>query len=80
MLGALTTDVLVHTWDLARAAGVDPALDQELCGEACEAARAAGVGAASEMFAPSVKVRPDADAATRLIALYGRDPDWVASR
>jgi uncharacterized protein (TIGR03086 family) len=80
VLGALTTDVLVHTWDLARAADIDPALDQELCGEACEAARAAGVGAASEMFAAAVEARPNADAATRLVALYGRDPAWAAGR
>jgi uncharacterized protein (TIGR03086 family) len=80
MLGALTTDVLVHTWDLARAADVDPALDPELCDEAYAAARAAGVGAATELVAAAVEVPLDADAATRLIALYGRDPAWGVGR
>jgi uncharacterized protein (TIGR03086 family) len=76
MLGALTTDVLVHTWDLARAASVDPQLDAELCTLAYDAARAAGVGAATEMVHAEVPVPADADAPTRLIALYGRDPAW----
>ena len=31
------------------------------------------------MFQPAVAVADDADAATRLIAFYGRDPDWRAS-
>jgi uncharacterized protein (TIGR03086 family) len=76
MLGALTTDVLVHTWDLARAASVDPQLDAELCTLAYDAARAAGVGGATEMVHAEVPVAANADAPTRLIALYGRDPAW----
>jgi len=31
LLPVLTTDVLVHHLDLARAVGVDPQLDPELC-------------------------------------------------
>src|SRR3954452_16977679 len=31
LLGVLTTDVLVHTWDLSNAAGHDVELDPELC-------------------------------------------------
>ena len=76
MLGALTTDVLVHTWDLARAASVDPQLDTELCAAAYDAAQRAGVGAETAMMHAEVPVADDADAATRLIALYGRDPAW----
>jgi uncharacterized protein (TIGR03086 family) len=76
MLGALTTDVLVHTWDLARAASVEPQLDVELCTLAYDAARAAGVGAPSEMFHTAVEPPADSDAPTHLIALYGRDPAW----
>ena len=78
MIGALTTDVLVHTWDLARAASVDPALDDELCALAYDNARAAGFGAATEMFHAEVPVPDGADAATRLIALCGRNPAWHA--
>jgi hypothetical protein len=31
LVAALTQDVLVHTWDLARAVGADDRLDPELC-------------------------------------------------
>ena len=79
MLGALTTDVLVHTWDLARAAGVDPQLDAALCAAAYDAARRAGVGAETEMVHAEVPVPADADTPTRLVALHGRDPAWRTS-
>jgi uncharacterized protein (TIGR03086 family) len=71
-------DVLVHTWDLARAAGLDPALDPE------EVRR--GLGAilsmdeealvASGQFGRRVPVPEDADPQTRMIAATGRDPAW----
>jgi uncharacterized protein (TIGR03086 family) len=76
MLTALTTDVLVHTWDLARAANLDPALDDDLCALAYERGRAFGMGVANDMHAAEIAVRADADAVTRLIALSGRDPGW----
>jgi uncharacterized protein (TIGR03086 family) len=77
LLDALTTDVLVHTWDLARAIGDDVALDGELCRDAYERAlpnderlRSSG------MFGPRVPVAADADAQTLLLAFLGRDPGW----
>jgi uncharacterized protein (TIGR03086 family) len=76
MLDALTTDVLVHTWDLARAAGIDPELDPPLCSRAYDGALASGMGAGTEMIAAAVRVARDAPVADRLIALYGRDPGW----
>ena len=76
MLGALTTEVLVHTWDLARATSVDPQLDTELCASGYDAARGAGLGAASAVFHAEVPVPGDADAPARLVALFGRDPAW----
>jgi len=76
MLGALTTDVLVHTWDLARAGGIEPQLDRELCAAAYEAARAAGLSRDGGMIGAEITPPPDADVETRLVALYGRDPAW----
>jgi uncharacterized protein (TIGR03086 family) len=76
MLGALTTDVLVHTWDLARTGGIAPQLDRELCAAAHEAAHAAGLSRESGMIGAEIAVPADADVETRLIALYGRDPAW----
>ena len=72
-----TPDVLIHTWDLATAAGVEADLDAEqiqlqaagidsLPPEVDEAMRASG------HFGPRVAVAPDADALTRLLAFNGR--------
>jgi uncharacterized protein (TIGR03083 family) len=79
VLPALTTDVLVHTWDLARAVEVAPDLDLELCESAYEALRVTDLPRDGGMFAAAVPVAPDADAATRLVAFYGRDPAWRPS-
>jgi uncharacterized protein (TIGR03086 family) len=72
-----TPDVLIHTWDLARAAGIDIELDAE------EVARqAAGIDAmpagvdeamrASGHFGARVDVPEDADTFSRVLAFYGR--------
>lgn len=68
-------DVLVHTWDLARATGQDEALDPDevhamLVGmePMDEALRASG------HYGPKVEVPPEADEQTRLIAFTGRQP------
>lgn len=72
-------DVLIHTWDLARATGLDERLDT------AEVARALtgfekidhDMLVASGQFGPPVPVPDDADPQTRLIALSGRDPNWA---
>ena len=76
MLGALTTEVLVHTWDLARAGGAEPRLDHDLCERAFAAATTAVLRRGDGMIGPEVAVEPAADIGTRLAALYGRDPAW----
>lgn len=79
LLPMLTTEVLVHTWDLAKAVGQPVALDPELCALAYEGAlRNEGALRSSEMFRPPVALSGDADAATKLVALLGRDPAWRA--
>jgi uncharacterized protein (TIGR03086 family) len=69
-------DVLIHTWDLARASGQDEKLDPELV-VACtamflpempERGRAAGI------VRPAVEVGKDATAQDRLLAAMGRHP------
>jgi len=68
-------DVLVHTWDLARAAGLDVTLDPEVVHE-----QLAGMEPMDEMlrqsghYGPRVDVSADADEQTRLIAFTGRQP------
>jgi uncharacterized protein (TIGR03086 family) len=72
-----TSDVFLHTWDLARATGQDETLDAELC-----AAVLAGMEPLDELlrtsgqYGPAVPVPDDADTQTRLVAFIGRDPAW----
>ena len=68
-------DVLVHTWDLARAAGLDETLDPEVVHDMLigmepldDMLRASG------QYGPRVAVAADADEQTRLIAFTGRTP------
>src|SRR5215217_140176 len=69
-------DVLIHTWDLARATGQDETLDAVLV-DACtamflpempERGREAGI------VGPAVEVGEDASAQDRLLAAMGRQP------
>jgi len=72
-----TTDVFMHTWDLARATGQDDRLDEATC-----AALLAGMEPLDEMlrmsgqYGPRVPVPDSADAVTKLMAFIGRDPNW----
>jgi uncharacterized protein (TIGR03086 family) len=76
LLPMLTTDVLVHTWDVARAVGVEAVLDADLCERSLALVLANEAGLhASDMFGPPLPVPDDADAQTKLLALLGRDPD-----
>ena len=70
-----TGDVLVHTWDLARATGLDESLDAD------EVHRLlAGMEPVDDLlresghYGPRVAVPDDADEQTRLIAFTGRQP------
>lgn len=73
----LTQDVLVHTWDLARAVGADDALDPQWCQYFLDSPPAdVATLAASGMFAPPV-FSGDTDPQGRLLARLGRDPRWA---
>ncbi|HWW53998.1 MAG TPA: TIGR03086 family metal-binding protein [Acidimicrobiales bacterium] len=70
-----TPDVLIHTWDLARAAGVDVRLDPQLVKETYEALLP--IDAMIRMpnvFGPKVEPPAGADAQTVLICFVGRQP------
>jgi uncharacterized protein (TIGR03086 family) len=72
-----TSDVFLHTWDLARATGQDPDLDPDRC-----AAMLAGMEPLDEIlrhsgqYGPRVDVPEDASVQDRLIGFIGRDPGW----
>jgi uncharacterized protein (TIGR03086 family) len=71
-----TSDVFLHSWDLARATGQDETLDPERC-----ATMLAGMEPWDEVlrtsgqYGPRVEVPEDADAQTKLLAFIGRDPN-----
>lgn len=70
-------DVFLHTWDLARSAGVDDNLDPDTC--------EAMLGGLEEMedalrssghYGPRWSGDPGPDPVLRLMAFIGRDPHW----
>ncbi|HVR34011.1 MAG TPA: TIGR03086 family metal-binding protein [Acidimicrobiia bacterium] len=68
-------DVLIHTWDLARAAGLDETLDpDEVAGMLPGMEGMGDALVASGHYAPATPVAGDADPQTRLLALTGRRP------
>lgn len=73
----LTQDVLVHTWDLARAVGADDALDPDWCGYFLDRLPADLCALnASGMFATPVVLDDETGTQSRLLARLGRDPSW----
>ena len=75
MFGILTSDTLIHTWDLARSIGVDVHLDEDLLQRTWdglipmeEAVRR------PDVFGPPVEVDPGASLQDRAMAWFGRQP------
>ena len=69
----MTTDALIHSWDLARAIGADETLDAELVELVYE--RTLPVAEQLQetgLFAPPVPVPADAPLQTKLLAIFGR--------
>ena len=72
-----TSDVFMHTWDLARATGQDETLDPVFCAELL-----AGMEPIEEIMRGSgqygarVAVPDDASAQERMLGFIGRDPGW----
>jgi uncharacterized protein (TIGR03086 family) len=80
MMPNLTRDVLVHTWDLARAVGADARLDPQLCELFYETVTGDPRAlSASGMFEEPVAVGDRADAQSKLLARLGRNPRWQPS-
>lgn len=68
-------DVLVHTWDLARATGLDETLDSDEVHRMVEAMEPIDeLLRQSGQYGPRVEVPDDADERTKLIAFTGRRP------
>ncbi|WIN00276.1 TIGR03086 family metal-binding protein [Actinoplanes oblitus] len=73
-----TSDVFMHTWDLARATAQDDRLDTGECATMLSGLEPAdAMLRASGQYGPRVPVPDDADVQTRMIAFIGRDPYWT---
>jgi len=73
-----TSDVFMHTWDLARATGQDDRLDPRSCTLLLAGMEPLEhVIRSSGQYGPRVPVPDDADAQTRLLGFIGRDPRWA---
>jgi uncharacterized protein (TIGR03086 family) len=73
----VTRDVLIHTWDLARAVGADDRLDARWC-ELFYAALPGDPHAlsVSGMFDAPVAESDQTDVQSKLLARLGRNPSW----
>ena len=75
-------EVLVHTWDLARATGQECRLDPGAVLVALGFARAVAQqapGGVPGLFGPATSPPSGADPAVELLLLTGRDPGWSLS-
>lgn len=76
-LRQVSGDLLIHSWDLAAALGLDRALDPEAVRAVYEGMLPVAPSLSeSGLFKPSLSVSPDADVQTKLLALTGRDASW----
>lgn len=77
VLGIVSNDLLVHTWDLARAIGGDERLDAgavAACREVVAAVLAAvpKIARGPKVWGDLIEVGPNADLQTRFLAMVGR--------
>lgn len=73
-----TSDVVFHTWDLARATGQDDRLDEEfIAGALAGMSDQAEMIRASGQFGEQQPVPEEASTQERFFAFIGRDPRWT---
>ena len=72
-----TSDVFMHTWDVARATGQDDTLDEDLCAQLLEGmTQMEEIIRSSGQYGPAVPVPDGAPVQDRMIGFIGRDPYW----
>ncbi|MFG3704818.1 TIGR03086 family metal-binding protein [Micromonospora sp. NPDC047670] len=77
-LRQLIAEHLIHGWDLAVAIGADPRLDAAAVAECARwFSQRIGDYQRGRLVRSEVDVPADADPQDRLVAAFGRDPDWA---
>lgn len=75
-----TSDVFMHSWDLARAGGQEARLDEDFAGQLLDGMRPIEqLLRDSGQYGPAVPVADDAPVVDRLMGFVGRDPAWRAA-
>jgi uncharacterized protein (TIGR03086 family) len=75
-----TADVFMHSWDLARAGGLQPDLDEGFAAQMLQGMRTVeAMLRDSGQYGPAVPVPDDAPAVEQLMGFVGRDPGWQPS-
>jgi uncharacterized protein (TIGR03086 family) len=78
--GMVATELVVHTWDLARASGQEVSWDPALLDFMyAEVAKSAEQGRAMGVYGAAVPVPQDAPRLDLLLGLTGRNPHWSAT-
>jgi len=73
-----SSDVFLHTWDLARATGQDDRLDTAFCAVLLSGMEPMeDLIRSSGQYGPRVPTPDDADVQIRLLGFIGRDPFWT---
>jgi uncharacterized protein (TIGR03086 family) len=81
LVPALSLDVVVHTWDLARAVGANDRLDPALCKQfLASLPDQPDALVQTGMYDAPVTVDAKAGVQAQLLARLGRDPSWTAPR
>ncbi|MFG3713394.1 TIGR03086 family metal-binding protein [Micromonospora sp. NPDC047730] len=77
-LHQLIAEHLIHGWDLAVAIGADPRLDADAVAECARwFGRRIGDYQRDRLIRSGADVPAEADQQDRLVAAFGRDPDWA---
>ncbi|PYE20740.1 uncharacterized protein (TIGR03086 family) [Williamsia limnetica] len=80
-----SADLVIHTWDLARALGLDYSIDPDELEDQWQGAQQipdimrqpGAFGPGIVVFGPVVEVSADAPRQDRILGLLGRDPYWT---
>lgn len=76
-----TADVFMHTWDLSRATGQQPGLDEDFAASLLDGMQPIEeLLRTSGQYGAAVPVAADAPVVDRLMGFIGRDPTWAAPR
>jgi len=86
--GVVSADLVLHGWDLARAAGLDDTIDPEEIERMWPTIRSIPdemripehFGPGIVVFGPEVPVPATASKQDQVLGAIGRDPAWVAPR